>query len=220
MLNSILESPLLRTSKPWWHPFLSLSITLYGILVLGWNLQPIVILFWFEIIFMAAAALIRGFFALDGKPFFNNFLQKLFFLVGGTFMFAILIMLAVTFSFKVFDGGMKSEGFDTIPTQIRILLVGYLIGLAIHFFANGRYKTATLMGELVQTFVHIWVLLALLMVLTMHLIPAYPQLDQAKWVGLSVVLVKFIVDLGFARVQKPFREVLSGADLPDANRPT
>lgn len=207
MTNAILDSPLLRNAKPWWHPFLSLSLTLYGIFVLGWNLQPIVVIFWMEIIMMAGAALIRCFFALENRPFFVGLIQRIGLTIGGGFMLGAMLMLAVTFSINAFDGGMKSDGFEKIPTQTRILAVGYILGLALHYFANGRYKTASPIGELMQTFIHLLVLLALLMVLTMHLIPACPQLNQAHWVGLAVVVVKFFVDWGFSRVKKPLPQV-------------
>lgn len=209
MTNSILDSPLLRHSKPWWFPFISLSLTLYGILVLNWNLQPVVILFWLEIILIAAAALIRALFALNGKAFFDQFFQKIFFLAGGAILFGAMIMLAVTFSFKVFDGGMDTRGFETIPTQFKILVTGYIIGLVFHYFVNGRYKTATYTDEMMQAMVHLLVLLVILMVLTMHLIPSYPELNQAKWVGLSVIVVKFLVDLAFTRIRTPFREAFA-----------
>lgn len=209
MKNSILDSPLLRNAKPWWQPFLSLFVTLYGILILGWNLQPIIFLFWWEIILMVGAALIRMFFAMDGRPFFNNFLQKIMLLVTGGILSSAMVMLAVTFSFKAFEGGLQSEGFDKIPFQTRILTAGYVLGLIIHYFANGRYKSASPMGELMRTLVHLLVLLALLMVLTMHLIPAYPQLNQAQWVGVAVVVVKFGVDWLFSRIDKPTQVSLS-----------
>ena len=202
MTNSILDTSLLRTAKPWWYPFLSLSVLLYGIVVLGWNMQPIVVMFWWETILMSAAALIRAFFALDGRSFFFNLLQKLFFLFGGTLMFGAMIMLAVTFSIKVFDKGVDTAGYEKIPGQTNVLIFGYVMGLALHYFANGRYKTASPMGELMQTMVHLLILLTLLMVLAMHLIPAFPQLDQARWVGLAVVLTKFVVDLGFNRLSR------------------
>lgn len=202
MQHSILDTPLIRHPKPWWQPFLSLFVTLFGILALGWNLQPIVILFWWEIILMVGAALIRMLFALDGKPFFNNILPRIAMLFAGGIMSAAMVMLAVTFSFKAFDGGVRSDGFDEIPAQTRILTAGYVLGLAVHFFANGRYKTAHPMNELMRTLVHLLVLLALLMVLTMHLIPAYPQLNQARWVGISVVGVKFAVDWMFSRINR------------------
>lgn len=209
MKNSILDSPLLRNAKPWWQPFLSLFVTLYGILILGWNLQPIVVLFWWEIILMVGAALVRMFFAMDGRPFFDNFLQKIMLLATGGILSAAMVMLAVTFSFKAFEGGLQSEGFDKIPFQTRILTAGYVFGLIIHYFANGRYRTANPMGELMRTLVHLLVLLALLMVLTMHLIPAYPQLNQAQWVGVAVVVVKFGVDWLFSQIDKPTQVSLS-----------
>jgi hypothetical protein len=202
MKNSILDTPLLRHSKPWWQPFLSLFVTLYGILVLGWNLQPIVVLFWWEVILMVGAALIRMLFALDSKAFFDNLMHKIILLIGGGVMSCAMIMLAVTFSFKAFEGGLQSEGFDSIPAQTRILTISYVLGLIFHFFANGRYKTASPIGELMRTLVHLLVLLALLMVLTMHLIPSYPQLNQAKWVGVAVVVVKFVVDWLFTQFDK------------------
>lgn len=205
MNTSILDAPLLRHSKPWWQPFLSLFITLYGILALGWNLQPIVFLFWWEIILMVGAALVRMLFAMDSRPFFDNILQKIAMLFAGAILSGAMTLLAVTFSYKVFEGGLQSEGFDKIPAQTRILTAGYVLGLVVHYFANGRYKTANPMGELMRTLVHLLVLLVLLMVLTMHLIPAYPQLNQAMWVGVAVVTVKFAVDWLFSQLGKPER---------------
>ena len=211
LTNAILDSPLLRQAKPWWQPFVSLLITLYGILVMGWNLQPVVLLFWWEIILMVGAALIRMLFSLDGKSFFDGILPRIGMLLFGSVMSFAMILLAVTFSFKVFDGGFQSEGFEKIPLQSRLLTAGYLLGLVFHFFANGRYKTASPMNELMRTLVHLLILLALLMPLTMHLIPAYPELNQAWWVGITVVLVKFVVDWSFNRLGKD-NIPLPGAD--------
>ena len=45
--------------------------------------------------------------------------------------------------------------------------------------------------------------------ITMHLIPKFPELDQAVWVAVALVVLKFIVDMLFARVGKPLRDALS-----------
>lgn len=58
------------------------------------------------------------------------------------------------------------------------------------------------MGELARPFVHMLVLLAFLQALTMHLIPKYPQLNQAMWVAIALVVLKFMVDMLFARIGK------------------
>ncbi len=117
-------------------------------------------------------------------------------------MFIGMLMLAVTFSIKVFDNGMDSQGFAQIPMQVRILVLGYVLGLILHFFANKRFLTAQPISELMSTLMHQFILIAFIMVLTMHLIPSFPELNQSKWVGLSVMVVKFLVDLSFARIKK------------------
>lgn len=210
--NAILDSPLLRHPKPWWQPFLSLFVTLYGILALGWSLQPVIFLFWWEIILMSGAALIRVLFALDGRRFFDGIGQKIVLLGGGGLLLGAMILLTVTFSFKAFSGETTAADFSRIPLQTRLLTASYAFGLILHFFANGRYKTANPASELMRTLVHLLVLLALLMPLTMHLIPAYPQLNQTIWVGVAVVCVKFAVDWLFARLSKTDKLALPEVD--------
>lgn len=202
-LNSnILDSPLLQHQRPWWQPFLTLFLTLYGILILDWSLQPIVFLFWWEVILMSAAALVRSLFSLEGAPFLAHLWRRTVVALLGAFMFIALIMLSVTFSIKAFDGGMQTEGFAQVPIQMYVFLASYIIGLLFHFFLNKQYQQASPISELMKTFLHLMFVLVLLMVLNMHLIPAYPDMNQAKWVGLAVVLVKFVVDLGFSRPRK------------------
>lgn len=210
--NAILDSPLLRHPKPWWQPFLSLFVTLYGVLVLGWSLQPVIFLFWWEIILMSGAALVRTFFALDNRRFYDNIGQKIVFAGGGGLMLGAMILLAVTFSFQAFSGAAGTADFSRIPFQTRLLTISYAVGLILHFFANGRYKKASPADEMMRTLAHLLVLLALLMPLTMHLIPAYPELDQAKWVGVSVICVKFAVDWMFARLGNTGKLPLPEAD--------
>lgn len=203
MLSNILDTPLLRHPNPWWQPFLSLFVTLFGVFFMGWHLQPIVLLFWWEIMLMVGATLVRVLFAMDGKPFFDNLLHKTLLLVFGVVMGGAMMMLAVTFSFKAFKGASEPGVLKDISIQTNTLIAGYVIGLVFHFFANGRYKTASPVGELTQTFAHLLVLLALLMALTMHLIPKYPELDQSLWVGVAVVVVKFLADWFFVQFAKP-----------------
>ena len=64
------------------------------------------------------------------------------------------------------------------------------------------------MGEMFPPFIHLLVLLAFLQALTMHLIPNFPHLDQARWVAVALVALKFLVDMLFMRIGLPFREIL------------
>jgi Family of unknown function (DUF6498) len=197
---SLIESPLFKQAKAWWLPFISLGITLYGILFLGWNLQPIIIVFWWEVILMVGTALVRMLFAMDGQPFINTLFSKIGMLFGGVIVGGCFIMFSVVFTFKVFDEGVNMNSFGTISNQVNMLKMGYLLSLIIHYFMNGRYKTANPMGEMMSPFVHLLILLAFLQALTMHLIPRFPQLNQAMWVAIALVILKFMVDMLFSKI--------------------
>ena len=213
MFNNVIDSPLLQYPKAWWLPVISFVITLQGIFFLGWNLQPIVMIFWWEVILMLGTAFVRMLFAMDSQPFLNTILSKIGMLIFGLVMGIAFVMLTVTFTFKVFKSGFESNGFEKLPSRINILIVGHIVGLVIHYFANGRFKTANPMGELMSPFIHLLVLLTFLMALTMHLIPKFPQLNQALWVGVSVVVLKFIVDMLFSKIREPFRQIFEKANF-------
>jgi hypothetical protein len=205
-MNNILQSPLIQHSKPWWMPFITLLITLHGILFLHWDLQPIVFLFWWEVILILGSALLRMLFAFDNQPFLHTIFSKIGLLFGGVIMGCAFIMLTVTFTFKAFEGG-SGTGLASIGTQTKMMTFSYLMGLIIHYFGNGSYKKASPHGEMFQPFVHLLILLGFLMALTMHLIPKFPQLNQAVWVTVSIVVLKFMVDMLFSKIKKPFKDV-------------
>jgi Family of unknown function (DUF6498) len=205
-MNNILQSPLFQHPKAWWMPFIPLLITLHGILFLNWNLQPIALFFWWEVIVMFGVAFFRMVCAMDNKPFSHTILPKIGMLVFGSVMGIAFIMLTVTFTFKVFSNGFNTAGMDSLSSKVDILIAGQVVGLIIHFFANGRYKTANPMGELMSVFIHLLILVALIMALTMHLIPKFPQLNQAVWVTVSIVVLKFMVDMLFSKIREPFKQ--------------
>ncbi len=207
MINQIIESPLLQHPKAWWLPIISLLITLQGIIFGGWNLQLVVMVFWWEVILMLGAAFVRMVLAMDNQPFLNTILSKIGMLFFGGIMGIAFIMLTVTFTFKIFEGGFDNSGFEQLPSRINMLIAAHIVGLIIHYLGNGRYKVASPMGELMSVFIHLLVLLSLIMVLAMHLIPKFPQLNQALWMCVSVVAIKFIVDMLFSKIREPFKEV-------------
>ncbi|MCC7245057.1 MAG: hypothetical protein IT269_05235 [Saprospiraceae bacterium] len=205
-MSALLDTPLLRHPKPWWQPFISLAITLYGILVLHWNLQSIVFLFWWEIVLIFGSALIRVLFSMNSQPFFETLRSKIFWLIGGAIMGFILLALAVSFTFTPFEQPVEDGAMREIPRQTNLLSLSYALGLLVHFFLNGRYKTADPGSEIATPFVHIFILLALLMVFTRHLIPAHPEWHQAQWTVAALVVVKFVVDGWFGRSFGVYRE--------------
>jgi hypothetical protein len=213
MSANISVNSLLRFHIPWWMPFLSLFLTLYGIFFLHWNLRPIIFLFWWEVILMVGAAMIRMLFAMDSGGIFHNLGLKILLLLSGTVMGGAMIAFAIVFSFRVFEDTSSATGMAQISTQVNLLTMGYALGLAFHYFLNGKFKTAHPASELIATLAHLLILLAFLQVLTMHLIPKYPQLDQAFWVGIAVVVMKFTADYLFVH----YRNLLPGLFSPNKN---
>ncbi|MCC6411053.1 MAG: hypothetical protein IT270_05315 [Saprospiraceae bacterium] len=205
MPNALLDNPGLQTPKPWWQPLFSLLITMYGIVFQGWGMSSVVFLFWWEIILMVGAALVRVVFAMEGRPVWETVVKKLGVLIFGVVMGGAMIMLAITFSINGFNSSDGSLG--DIVTQSRLLIGSYLLGLVFHYFSNGRFRTADVFGELMLPLVQLLILLALLMPITMHLLPKYPQLNQARYVAVAVVLVKFVVDSIFSRYKAEVKEI-------------
>jgi hypothetical protein len=201
MASASPHHPFIAARRPWWQPLVSLIATLYGIVVQGWGMQAVVLLFWWETFLIVGAALVRVLFALDGKPVMATLGVKLVTLVFGAAMGFTAISLAVAFSIAGLSQAAASDGsLADVTVQSNLLLASYVIGLVVHYFGNGRYRTASAVGEMMQSLLHLLVLLVLMMPITMHLLPEYPHLDRARYVALTVVVVKFLGDTLFSRV--------------------
>ena len=201
MIYKISESPFLNQPRARWLPLLSLIITLHGILFLHWDLQPIVFLFWWEVVLMVSSALIRTLFAMEEQPFFDTLQGKIWLLILGVIMGSLFIIFSVTFTSKPFESGSSISGLESISFQKNMMTVGYAVSLVFHYFANGYFRKAKPMNEMIP-FIHLWILLAFLQALTTHLLPAYPQLNQVMWSGMALVTLKFITDNFFARIRQ------------------
>ena len=188
------------TMHPFWMGVIGFLVNLFGLFFLGWKLETVIWLLWFEVIFIVGASLIRAFFALQGQPFLNTLLMRVFWTGAGAFLGIAFIMLTVTFTINGIDTDRKDySGMAGLQAQIVVLFLNYLAGLVLNYFANGSFKRANPAEELMKTFVYLLVLLAIIMPVTMHLLPKYPSWSDSKWVGLAVASAKFLVDMGFSR---------------------
>ncbi len=187
------------TMHPFWMGVIGFLVNLFGLFFLGWKLETVVWLLWFEVIFIVGASLIRAFFALQGQPFLNTLLMRVFWTGAGAFLGIAFIMLTVTFTINGIDMARKgNSSMVGLQPQIIVLFLNYLAGLVLNYFANGSFKTAHPAGELMKTFVYLLVLLAIIMPITMHLLPKFPAWSDSKWVGLAVASAKFLVDMGLS----------------------
>ena len=152
---------------------------------------------------MLTFALIKMFLAMNDLPFYKTLMEKLFYIPA-----AMLIgILFLVFSFMFMKESIKIDTFipeiRKVQAEIYMLTFGYIVGLFLNFLGNEKYKSAVPMMQL-GPFIHVLVVLGILQGFTGHLLPSFPNLNQAVWGIVALVLVKFLVDLLFSFFQNPY----------------
>lgn len=197
-----LISKFVRLHQSKWMPFISMAIFLYCILILNFDYQHIIILFIWEIILIMFFALIRMLFANEALPSSKVYIEKLIWLLLGLSLGVFFIALSISILSKSFSATSVIDELVGVLEQISILFVGYVEATFSNYFRNNRYKTAEPKAQMVS-FMHVLTILAFLQLFTVHLIPSYPNLNQAVWGIVALVLVKFFVDLLINFFQNP-----------------
>lgn len=177
------------------------------------SLQPVVFLFWVEILLAFAFAILRAATSLGGRPFADRLGERIVAVVMGLGLGTVCAMLGVAFSIGAFEPGLDAAAFAGVRFQSWTLAASYAVAFAVRHLRSGRYRTSEPTAEVIGTFVHAFAWLALLMPLTMHLLPRFPGLDRAWWAGFAVLAVKFGVD----RIAEWFGEP-GPEDLPQTLR--
>ena len=176
---------------------INVAFSLVGILFLGWSLAALVYLFWIEVFLTLSVALVQAVFAMDGKPFLATIGSKIFSLVIGGFFSIAFFMLMVTFTFDAFYSEMGNSSFANIGWQLIILFLNYFFAMLFHYFLSGDFRVANPMSEVMKPFVRLLFLGCTLMVITMHILPKYPELHFAKWTAGAILVLKFLADWFF-----------------------
>ena len=202
MQNNFIDTILRKQQTSRWIPYLSLLLSLFGILFLNWNYQNSIILFVLEIFLMLTFSIVKMLFALDEQPFYKTIKDKIIYLVFGTFIGLFFVVFSVMFISKSIQTDVIFHQIRTLDYQIAILTSSYFLDLFINYFTNQKFKLVSPMSQMVP-FIHVLVILAFLQAFTGHLLPNFPNLNQAVWGIVALVLVKFFVDLLFTYFQNP-----------------
>lgn len=197
MTNNFIETLNSKTKQTRWMPYLSLILSLFGIVFLHWEYQNIIILFVCEVFLMLSFALLKMFFARNELPFSETIVERLFFLVIGIFIGGFFTVLSVMIVSKSIDMDVIFGEIRKINYQIVALTLGYFYNLFFGYFVTQKFREAIPVNEM-GPFIHVLVILAVLQGFTIHLFPSYPVLNQAVWGIVALVLVKFLVDLLFS----------------------
>jgi hypothetical protein len=203
MQENIIESIFQKSKLPRWLPVLSMFLSLFGVVFLNEDYQHIIILFVSEIILMLSFSLIRMLFAMNELPFHKTIVEKLFYLGLGIFIGGFFVVFAFLFISAAIQTATFFAEIRKIQYQIYVLTIGYIVGLFSNYFANQNFKSASPMSQMLP-YIHVLVVLVFLQAFTGHLLPSFPNLNQAVWGIVALVLVKFVVDLLFSFFQNPY----------------
>ena len=200
MTQNFLDTIFQKSASSKWMPFLSVLISLFGIVFLNWNFQYLIILFIYEIFLMLSIAIIKLLFAMNKLPIYKTLREKSVYLLFGIFIGGFFMLFAVLFVSKSIQMNVILNEIRRIELQIYMLTIGYLWGLVFHYFINQEYKSASPRSQMVP-YIHVLVILGVLQGFTKHLLPSFPNLNQAVWGVVALLLVKFFVDMLFGFFQ-------------------
>jgi hypothetical protein len=200
MMTNLLATAIKKPIQKKGLPILSLLLSLFGILFLAWDFQHLIVLFVAEVFLMLLLALIKVFFAQNELPFSKTLTKRLVYLMFGCGIGALFITFSMTFLSKSIKFQDVFEELKIVDYQIFMLTLGYFSNLFFNYFGNLKYKEAIPMHQMTP-FLHVWIILAILQGFTGHLLPSYPNLDQAVWGIVALVILKFLVDMLFGYFQ-------------------
>ena len=203
MTENFTEAFIQKSQQSPWLPVFSMLLSLFGVVFLNVDFQHIIILFVSEIIVMLLLSLIRMVFAMNELPFNKTVVEKLVYLGLGIFIGSLF----VTFSLIIIREAIQTATFFAeirkIQYQIYVLTFGYIVGLFSNYFASEKFKSASPISQMTP-YIHVLAILAFLQAFTVHLLPSFPNLNQAVWGIVALVLVKFLIDLLFSFFQNPY----------------
>ena len=203
MQNNFIDTIFQKQQTAHWIPYLSVLLSMFGIIFLKWDYQYIIILFVYEVFLMLLFAIIKMLFALDELPFYKTVKDKIIYLVFGIFIGIFFVVFSVMFISKSIQTDLIFKQIRTLDYQIATLTISYFLELFINYFGSQKFKSMSPMSQMVP-FIQVLVILAFLQAFTGHLLPNFPNLNQAVYGIVALVLVKFFVDLLFTYFQNPY----------------
>lgn len=189
-------------------------VPVFGVLVLGWELFPIMFLFWSENLIVGMFNVLKMFLASPGSVL--SWASKFFIIPFFCVHYGIFTFVHGFFIIWMFGGGMKGDGVFSGPADlwrfaqdhycgwaVLGLALSHAISFVTNYIGSGEYKRAVVTQLMAQPYgriivMHITILAGGFAMMALHSPP----------VGLLVlVALKIILDLtGHLRERKKFAD--------------
>ena len=163
---------------------------LAGVFFFNWSIGDIFFLFFFELLILGGATVIKIFFSLSNSGLAKRLGTFFRFLLIYPCLFLFILILTGHF----FDGG-GNQMFVTLDKKtIYILLAGYGVNLITSFFANGKFRQTTPGETEKETYYHMLAIFIALFVLLWPLskIMSFTEVNFA--LATALILVKNGID--------------------------
>ncbi len=143
-------------------------VPVFGVLFLGWEAYPLMLLFWIENVLIGIFNVLKMLFCSPDNP--AVWMGKLFIVPFFTVHYGIFTFVHGVFVMFVFNEGMRSASFpnaqavwDTIRREHLIwgivgLAVSHAISFATNYIGRGEYKQASLSLLMMQPYGRVMVL--------------------------------------------------------------
>lgn len=186
------------------------AISLVGILFFNWQVGAVIFLFYWELVLIGAATLLRMLFAVgDNTNYLIGLLPRLFWMVGFGVLYGAMIMLFIAFVFAKLDTDALFENFTGFKYGVWLLGFNYAASFLFGYLYNDTYKRSTYMAELFKT---MFFALPLLVIMVMIVAPNSEILGASRknsFVAAAIVLLKFAFDFVAFRLQKRLKAEVS-----------
>jgi hypothetical protein len=185
--------------------FISTLITLGGILFFNWQVAQVIFMFFWEMIFLGMATVLRMIFAMNGlSNYLQDLLPRLFWTVGFSVLYGGMIMLLVAFVISGLDIESLFDDFTGFRYGIWMLGLNHLAAFLFGFLLNKQFKQTSFVRELFAT---MFIALPTVVLMVVIVAPNSHVMGEAYrnvWMAAAIVLIRFLMDLFAVRLQKLF----------------
>lgn len=190
--------------------FVSALITLVGIIFFNWQVAEVIFLFFWEMILIGAATVLRMLLALNGENFFYGLIPRVFWTVAFAVLYGGMMLLLVAFVLSGLNLDGLLDNFQGIQYGVWLLGFNHLAAFVFGYILSGAYKTSVFTFELFSTMILALPTVALMVVIIAPNSDVFGADYQNVWVAVAIVLLRLAMEWLGMRIRKLFYSSNSG----------
>jgi hypothetical protein len=189
-------------ARDWRLMLVTTIISLVGVIFFHWQIAEIVFLFFYDMIFIGMATVLRMLFAQGGYPsFWSGLLPRIIWSIAFVVLYGGMMMLLIAFTLSSLHLDGLIEGMQPIKTAMYFLAANQLFGFLFGYMANGEYKQSNFIGQLFSTMFYALPIVVLLIVVVFPNSDYFGEEHQNVWVAVAIILARTLIDFISLRIK-------------------